>query len=37
VADGDGRLELVVLLVDNPAQQNQGFHQLGRGLGATGR
>jgi hypothetical protein len=38
VADvnGDGQLELVVLLVDNPPQQNQGFNQLGRGLGADG-
>jgi hypothetical protein len=26
----------VVLLVDNPPQQNQGFYQLGRGLGADG-
>jgi hypothetical protein len=34
--DGDGQLELVVLLVDNPSQQNQGFYQLGRGLGADG-
>ncbi|MGH3797227.1 MAG: galactose oxidase-like domain-containing protein [Pseudonocardiaceae bacterium] len=31
VADvnGDGRLELVVLMVDNPAQQNGGFYRSG--------
>jgi hypothetical protein len=34
--DGDGQLELVVLLVDNPPQQNQGFYQLGRGPSSDG-
>src|SRR5918992_937243 len=35
--DGDGALDLVLLMVDNPPQQNQGFYQLGRGLEGNGQ
>jgi hypothetical protein len=34
--DGDGRLELVVLMVDNPVQQNRGVYRVGRKLDGDG-
>jgi hypothetical protein len=34
--DGDGRLELLVVMVDNAAQQNGGFYRIGRKLNANG-
>jgi hypothetical protein len=34
--DGDGNLELLVLMVDNPAQQNRGLYRIGRKLDANG-
>jgi hypothetical protein len=35
--DGDGRLELVVFCVDNPAGNNIGFYTVGWGLDGSGR
>ena len=34
--DGDGNAELIVLMVDNPADQNQGWYRIGRKLDANG-
>jgi len=34
--DGDGRPELIVFMIDNPAGQNQGFYRVGRNLDANG-
>jgi hypothetical protein len=34
--DGDGDLELLVLMVDNPAQQNRGLYRIGKKLDANG-
>ncbi len=34
--DGDGRPELIVFMVDNPAGQNQGYYRIGRSLDADG-
>lgn len=34
--DGDGNLDLVVLMVDNPAGQNRGVYRIGKHLDATG-
>jgi hypothetical protein len=34
--DGDGRPDLVVLMVDDPAGQNAGYYRIGRGLEADG-
>ncbi len=34
--DGDGHLELLVIMVDNPAQQNRGLYRIGRKLDANG-
>lgn len=34
--DRDGGLELAVVAVDDPPQQNQGFYQIGRGLTGEG-
>ncbi len=34
--DGDGRLELIVLAVDNPAGENAGVYSIGWGLDGTG-
>ncbi len=34
--DGDGRLELVVLMVDNAIQQNRGVYRVGRALDGDG-
>ena len=34
--DGDGFLELLVLMVDNPAGQNQGKYRIGRKLDGNG-
>jgi len=31
-----GRRDLIVFMVDNPAQQNRGLYRIGRGLGADG-
>src|SRR5689334_7728019 len=30
--DKDGRPDLIVLMIDNPPGQNQGFYRLGKGL-----
>ena len=35
--DGDGRPELIVFMIDNPAGQNQGFYRVGRKLDARRR
>ncbi len=34
--DSDGRLELIVLMVDNPPGQNRGVYRVGRKLDANG-
>jgi Domain of unknown function (DUF1929) len=34
--DGNGQLDLVVFVVDNPAEQNQGYYRIGRNLAADG-
>jgi Domain of unknown function (DUF1929) len=34
--DGDGRPELIVFMIDNPAGQNQGYYRVGRKLDANG-
>jgi hypothetical protein len=34
--DGTGGLDLVVFVVDNPAEQNQGYYRIGRALAADG-
>jgi hypothetical protein len=34
--DGDGRPELIVLMVDNPPGQNQGLYRVGKGLDDAG-
>jgi hypothetical protein len=34
--DGDGSLELLVIMVDNSAQQNRGVYRIGRKLDANG-
>jgi hypothetical protein len=34
--DGDGRPELIVFMIDNPAGQNQGYYRVGRKLDAGG-
>ncbi|MEA2790868.1 MAG: hypothetical protein QOG73_3274 [Acetobacteraceae bacterium] len=34
--DGDGRPELIVFMIDNPAGQNQGYYRVGRKLDADG-
>ena len=34
--DGDGSLELLVLMVDNPPGQNRGLYRIGRKLNANG-
>ncbi|MFI9406341.1 galactose oxidase-like domain-containing protein [Nocardia sp. NPDC052316] len=33
---GNGRLDLVIFLVDNPPGQNQGYYRIGRDLAADG-
>src|SRR5262249_53087738 len=35
--DGDGQLDLVVLMVDNPRGKNQGKYRIGRRLDAQGK
>ena len=35
--DGDGRLELIVLMVDNPPGKNRGVYRIGRALDAGGQ
>ena len=38
IADlGDGQHHLVILMVDNPPQQNRGLYRIGRNLDALGR
>ena len=34
--DKDGRPDLLVMMIDNPPGQNQGFYRLGKGLDAAG-
>ena len=34
--DGDGRPELIVFMIDNPAGQNQGYYRVGRKLDTSG-
>ena len=34
--DGDGRPELIVFMIDNPAGQNQGYYRVGRKLDVDG-
>jgi hypothetical protein len=34
--DGDGRLDLVVLMIDNPPGKNQGYYRVGKRLDANG-
>ncbi len=34
--DGDGRPELIVFMIDNPAGKNQGYYRVGRKLDAGG-
>src|SRR4051812_3229844 len=34
--DGTGQFDLVVFVVDNPAEQNQGYYRIGRNLAADG-
>jgi hypothetical protein len=34
--DGTGRQDLVVFVVDNPAEQNQGYYRIGRGVAPDG-
>src|SRR5512132_1016563 len=34
--DGDGNLDLMVLMVDNPAGQNRGIYRIGKHLDANG-
>jgi Domain of unknown function (DUF1929)/FG-GAP-like repeat len=34
--DGNGRQDLIVFVVDNPPQQNQGYYRIGRNLAADG-
>jgi hypothetical protein len=34
--DRDGNLELIVMMVDNPAEQNRGLYRIGRKLDADG-
>jgi hypothetical protein len=34
--DDDGRPELIVFMVDNPPEQNQGYYRIGRRLDADG-
>ena len=34
--DGSGQQDLVVFVVDNPAEQNQGYYRIGRNLAADG-
>ena len=34
--DGDGHLELIVLMIDNPAGQNRGVYRIGRRLNSDG-
>src|SRR5512143_3172882 len=34
--DGTGRIDLVVLMVDNPPGQNQGFYRVGKNLDTNG-
>ena len=34
--DGDGRPELVVFMIDNPAGKNQGYYRIGKTLDANG-
>src|SRR4030081_2074707 len=34
--DGDGRPELIVFMIDNPAGQNQGYYRVGRKLDVGG-
>jgi hypothetical protein len=34
--DGDGSFELLVIMVDNPAQQNRGLYRIGRKLDMNG-
>ncbi|MDF0676493.1 MAG: DUF1929 domain-containing protein [Nitrospira sp.] len=35
--DGDGHPELIVLMIDNPQQQNQAYYRIGKRLDADGR
>jgi Domain of unknown function (DUF1929)./FG-GAP repeat. len=35
--DGDGRPDLVVLMIDNSPGQNQGYYRLGKALDANGK
>ena len=35
--DGDGNLDLVVLMVDNPAGQNRGVYRIGKHLARCNR
>lgn len=34
--DGDGRAELILMMVDNPAQQNQAYYRVGKALDTNG-
>ena len=34
--DGDGRPELVIFMIDNPAGKNQGYYRIGKTLDANG-
>src|SRR5438105_4066551 len=34
--DHDGHLELVVFMIDNPPDQNQGYYRVGKNLDPTG-
>jgi hypothetical protein len=34
--DGNGQLDLIVFVVDDPAEQNQGYYRIGRNLAADG-
>jgi hypothetical protein len=34
--DGDGRPELIVFMIDNPAGPNQGYYRVGRKLDPNG-
>ena len=35
--DGDGQLDLILLMVDSPAGKNQGYYRIGRQLDADGQ
>ena len=35
--DGDGRPELIVFMIDNPPEKNQGYYRIGKKLDADGK